>query len=266
MDRSTQARYSFDLEEKPFQTSWPGNFNGSGTVVSFTCSQNLFNTIRKGISGRAGFEKCLDYLREELGYIYAGVIDKGKLTMTIGSKTLGYSKPVEAVKPKWVDYYHPKPDSSSQDLGGGTLTIEFTFGEMKDAGYAKHYKRNMATSGVEIRINGRILMSRLFQEIWEIEPHPSYNHFLATINLVSEKREALPRTRTSKNGIRPDDEKLEALFKWIKNTHPTPHKDLAGAVSEKELVKELAKLKEIHIRDKTKHIETEFEVFKKVCG
>ena len=57
---------------------------------------------------------------------------------------------------------------------------------------------------------------------------------------------------------------MEALFEWIRKTHPTPEKRLAGAVSEGELVKELAKLKKQHIRSKEKKIASEFSVFTKV--
>ena len=263
--RVVEAPYKYDLESKELPSDkWPGGFHGTGTIIQFVCSEMMFNTIRKGVKGKAGFERCLDYLREELGYVYAGVIEKGKATITVASKAIKYSKAVEAVKPQWAGYYDPKSGSVELDLGGGKLIVEYIFGEMKESTYVKHYKRNMATSGVEIRINGRVLASRLFQEIWDIEPHPSYNHFLVTINLVSDKRDALPRTRTSKNGIRSGDEKLEALFAWIRKTHTTPEKRLAGAVSEDELVKELAKQKEKHIRSKQKSIQTEFSVFTKV--
>jgi len=263
--RLIEAPYKYDLQPKELSSDkWPGGLNGAGTVIQFDCSEMMFNTIQKGVKGKAGFERCLDYLREELGYTYAGMIEKGKATITIASKRGPYNRTVEAVKPQWVDYYKPEPGIVQRDLGGGKLTIEYAFGEMKEGSHVKHYKRNMATSGVEIRINGRILSSRLFQEIWDIEPHPSYNHFLGTINLVSDNREALPRTRTSKNGIRSGDEKLESLFQWIKNLHTTPEKRLAGAISEGELVKELAELKSKHIRGKQKKISTEFSVFTKV--
>jgi Histidine kinase-, DNA gyrase B-, and HSP90-like ATPase len=263
--RVVLAQYKYDLEEKELASGkWPGCLNGSGTVVQFNCSEMMFNTLQKGVKGKAGFERCLDYLHEELGYIYAGVIEKGKVTITVASKGLNFNKTVQAVKPNWVGYYDPKPGTVGLDLGGGKLNVEYVFGEMTEGNHVKHYKRNMATSGVEIRINGRILTSRLFQEIWGIEPHPSYNHFLATINLVSDKRDCLPRTRTSKNGIRSGDEKLETLFDWIRKTHPAPEKRLSGAVSEGELVKELALLKEKQIRSKQKKIITEFSVFTKV--
>jgi hypothetical protein len=132
---------------------------------------------------------------------------------------------------------------------------------MQEAPYVKHYKENQSTSGVEIRINGRVMMSNVFKDIWQLENHPSYNHFLAIINLVSQNRDALPKTRTSKNGIRSGDPKLDKLFEWIRSTHPSPHKDLANAQSEKELVSDLAELKTKQIRNPAKHVQTEFKVF-----
>jgi len=86
-------------------------------------------------------------------------------------------------------------------------------------------------------------------------------HFLEIINLVSTSRDALPHTRTSKNGIRSGDPKLESLLDWIHKTHPKPQTELASAQSERELVRELAELKQKHIPHKAKRVDTEFKVF-----
>lgn len=262
--RVASAPFSFDMEEEIIQshlTEWPGRFNGSGTVITFETSESLFDTIQRGIQGKAGFDRCLDYLREELGYIYSGVIERGMVNITVASHSAGYDKSVEAVKPAWQGFYKPGNGTENVDLGGGKLSIEYTFGEIGPGKYINHYKKNMSTSGAEIRINGRLMVANLFKDIWNLEEHPFYNHFSAVINLVSQDRNTLPKTRTSKNGIRSGDEKLKELFEWIRSTHPTPHKELAGAVSEKELVKELASLKETQIRNTAKHIELEFRVF-----
>ena len=262
--KSVSAPFDFDMTDSEIKTSdtrWPGTFNSTGTVITFETSEALFDTIQKGIKGNAGFDRSLDYLREELGYVYSGVIEKGMVNMTVSSTSTNYSKPVEAVKPSWQGFYKPGSGAEKVDLGGGGLVIEYAFGEMGVGNHIKHYKKSMSTSGAEIRINGRLMISNLFKDIWMLEAHPFYNHFSAIINLVSQDRNTLPRTRTSKNGIRIGDEKLEKLFDWIRSTHPTPNKDLAGAVSEKELVKELADLKEKQIRSNIKRIEREFRVF-----
>lgn len=259
------APYDFDMPCEVVNendTSWPGIHNNSGTIVEFESTKVFFNTIQRGISGLASFERCLDYLKEDLGYVYAGMIEKGKLNINL--KSVGYNTTVEAVQPKWLGYYNPKPGKIKIDLGGGSLNINYQFGEMGESEHVKHYKRNMSTSGVEIRVNGRLLMSNIFKQIWEMENHPSYNHFLVIINLETNNPSTLPKTRTSKNGIRDGDEKLEALYSWIRKTHPTPHKELSDAVSEKELVNELKDLKEKQIRNKSKCIETEFKVFRKI--
>jgi hypothetical protein len=264
--RKVSAAYDFDYKTELVDSSihqWPGRFNGTGTLVEFFCSKIMFNTVQKGIPGLAGFKKCLEYLNQDIGYIYSGVIEKGIANITITSSTANYNEPVQAVLPVWVDFYQdPKPGHIEKDLGGGKVQIEYKFGEMAESTYYRYYKKNMSSSGVEIRINGRLLMSNLFNEIWRMEKHPSYNHFLAVINIVSENRLSLPQTKTSKNGIRSEDEKLDAIFDWIRKTHPKPHKDLTNAISEKELVKELAELKENVTRAPDKHIETEFKVFR----
>lgn len=262
--REVKAPYEYNILVEKIslgKKGWLGKFNGSGTIIEFECSKTLFETLRKGIRGAAGFSKCLDYLKEELGYVYAGIIESGKAVITIESED--YHENVAVVKPDWAGYYDPKTGSDEIDLGEGKVKIEYEFGEMKESAYVKHYKRNMETSGVELRINGRLLIANLFKEIWQIENHPSFNHFLVRINLISGDRAKLPKTRTSKNGIRSGDERLDKLFEWIRSTHPNPIKKLSGAVSERELVEELKKLKEKQIRAKTRRVQTDFEVFKK---
>jgi hypothetical protein len=264
--RLLKAPYSYNQEpEELTSAKWPGEFNGSGTIIQFECSDIFFNTVQRGIQGKAGFQRCLEYIIEEIGYIYAGIIKDGKMTIEISAPEIPFAKTVQAVTPDWAGFYDPKQGQFNIDLGGGTIIVEYAFGEMKASNnYKKHYLRNMATSGAEVRINGRIMASNLFEVIWNIEPHPAYNHFLATFNLISGDRTALPRTRTSKNGIRSGDDKLEMLFEQIRKMHPTPERRLAGAISEDALVTELEKQKNTHIRSPQKKIQMWFPVFTKV--
>lgn len=148
-------------------------------------------------------------------------------------------------------------------MGSGEVEIDYEFGEMNESDYVKYYKRNMATSGVEIRVNGRVLATNLFPQIWRMERHNAYNHFLAIIDLNSDELERLPKTRTAKNGIRSGDEKLEKLFEWIRRIHPSPTKKLTGSISERELVRDLADQKEAHLPESSR-IETEFDVFESI--
>lgn len=250
--------YRFDLDEElEPQAPWPGNYNTSGTYIEFVCSRSFFDTIQEGIPGKAKFRRCLDYLREELGYVYAGVIDRG---VSIRLMSEDYNKTVEVVRPDWEGFYDPKPDTTEIDLGGGTIELSYKFGEVTESDHVKYYQRNLSTSGVELRINGRLMMSNLFKEIWNKEPHPQYNHFLAIIDLRAEDIEKLPRTRTSKNGIRSGDEKLETLFDWIRKVHSSPKAKLTTSIRESQLIRELADMKETHIPD-PKNIEREKEVY-----
>lgn len=135
---------------------------------------------------------------------------------------------------------------------------------MKEGNSVKYYKRNMSSSGIEIRVNGRLLMGNLFKEIWGLENHPSYNHFLGQINIISDILDRLPKTKTSKNSIRKDDPKLAKLIQWVRNIYPSPEKKLTNAISEREFIQKLADLKEKHIRTDTKRIETDFTVYRNI--
>jgi len=259
--RKVSAPYKFDLSASTLSTTteqWPGQYNGSGTVIEFISTASFFNTVQQGIRGSAGFDRCVSYLKQDLGFTYSGVIEDGRVSISIRHD--GNNERVEAVKPTWEGYYDPKVGEEEVDLGGGKVTIEYEFGEMLESDYVKYYKRNMSTSGVEIQVNGRVLTYNLFPEIWRKERHNSFNHFLAVLNLKSDDLDKLPKTRTAKNGIRSGDEKLEKLFEWIRKTHPKPQKKLTSSISEKELVQELKESKEIHLPGSAR-IEQEFEVF-----
>jgi hypothetical protein len=43
--------------------------------------------------------------------------------------------------------------------------------------------------------------------------------------LVSNDKNKLPTTRTSKNGIREGDGKLEKIYEWVRKKYPKPDKD-----------------------------------------
>lgn len=65
----------------------------------------------------------------------------------------------------------------------------------------------------------------LYNEIWGKALHPSQNRFLAQIDILSDQAEALPDTKAAKNGLREDDEKVAALFSWIRANVPEPFKE-----------------------------------------
>ncbi len=134
---------------------------------------------------------------------------------------------------------------------------------MRDSEHKKYYKRNMSTSGVEIRLNGRVIATNIFKEIWGIEKHNSYNYLLIKINLISDEINSLPTTRTSKNGIRKGDKKLEDLFGWIRSYIPEPPKSTKDIDHEVDLFEKLKDLKMRQLPD-PKTITTEQNVFKEI--
>lgn len=266
--REIKASYAFEYDETVFDialNSWPGIQNGTGTFIEFMISEEMFNTLQNGIPGNAGFKRNLEYLAEDLGYVYSGVLSKGAVSIIIYSTDKKPDLIVQPLSPEWVDFYQaPPPGEVELDLGNGKVSIEFCFGEMKEGKSVKYYKRNMSSSGIEIRVNGRLLMSNLFKEIWGLENHPSYNHFLGQINIVSDNSERLPKTKTSKNSIRKEDPKLSKLINWIRKIYPSPEKKLTNAISEREFIRQLAMKKETHIRTPSKKIETDFTVYRNI--
>ena len=266
--KKVTAPYSYNMECKEISIkneAWPGEFSETGTIIYFECSEEFFNTVQLGISGKAGLKRCLEYFSEDLGYNYSEIIKSGKVSLVVKSDNIdlkdAYYQQIGAVEPNIVGYYNPEPGSKEIDLGVGKVQVEYKFCEIKESNYYKYYLKNQATAGAEIRINGRLILKNVFKDIWGIEMHPHYNHFLAQINIISQDRNRLPKTRTTKNGIRMGDEKLLELYSWIRKLFPNPPRLTSGAVSERELLDDLKRLKEIHLPDEVKRVEREFYVF-----
>lgn len=238
------------------QGAFDSGLGNTGTIIEFTCSRDMFMTIRRGLSGN--FQKMssvLDILKEDLGFTYSGILSDAGLRIILaiedntGNQT--YNHVVGQVTPSWEGFYKPKQGSEIYDLGNGSVKIEYVFGKIGiHPDTKKYYKKNMASSGVEIRINGRILAYNQIKSIWGKEPHPSFNQFLAVINLVSDDADRLPKTKTSKNGLREGDSHLNKLFDWIQTRCPIIPKNaepLPEDLDEKELFQKLCEQKSIHL-------------------
>lgn len=242
---------------------WPGQLNSTGTYMGFTCKESLFKTLSAGFSGNFGFESRISFLIEDIGFVYSDLIKTDLANISIVYTDIHgvtKNKNVKAIEPDYEKYINPGKGSTNILLGGQNVKLHYEFGAMKESEHKKYYKRNMSSSGVEIRLNGRLIMSSIFKEIWAIEKHNSYNYLLIKLNLISDDPSLLPTTRTSKNGIRKGDSKLESLYSWVKGYLPIPKKSTRDIDHEVDLFEELCKAKCIHLPD-PKTVTTEQKVF-----
>lgn len=248
--RKINAPYDFniDIEEIDIKVNpWPGIFNSTGTIFEFSCSQEMLKSLIVDKRRKSDLSNCIENLSWDLGYVYSNIILESRISLNIVCDDLGYRAPIKAITPDWIGLYKPKEGTKKITLDGNVVDMDYKFGEVAKHKISEiHYQRNMATSGVEIRLNGRVLEKNLLTEIWGVERHNKYNHFLATIDLKSDNPDYLPKTRTSKNGIRLGDKKLLDLFDWIKGVMKEPPEKTTGEFTEKELINELKKNLESH--------------------
>mgnify|MGYP006286364869 CR=1 FL=1 len=252
-----------DINKNP----WPGQLNGSGTYIEFKCSRSLFTTVKEGLKGNWGFEGMVELLIEDIGYTYSNLIKEDMANISVIFENIQgktRNKNIKAVEPDYEKFISPGKGNTTIPIDSNkNVKIEYEFGVMKVSDHKKYYKRNMSTSGVEIRLNGRAIICNLFKEVWNIEKHNSYNYLLIKINMISDNPDYLPSTRTSKNGIRKGDEKLEAVFEWIRSLIGTPTKNMRDIDHEIDLFEKLQELKEKQLPD-PKKISTEENVFREV--
>lgn len=233
--------------------SWPGKIT-TGTIVEFTVDKHWIGTIARGLRGNwDNLESYAEVLKEDLGYTYAYYINKSIASIQIQIKKASDSEfkhlTVAEVKPKFYDTISPGIGVASIDLGSGNVNFSYEFLQAEKSDYKKYYLANMSTSGVEIRVNGRVLESALFSEVWGIEKHNSYNYILIRINIESSDPNRLPSTTTTKTSLRRDDPKLGKILEWIRSKLTTPQKRADLSDHETDLFLQLADKKRLMLKE-----------------
>lgn len=247
----TKVEAPFDImnQQSEYITDdgWPG-IQSTGTIIRFIVDKPWLKTITRGLRGNySNLKSMMEVLSEDLGYTYSTFIAKNIASMTIRYKSLDMSNyntiDVPALRPHHNDIISPGIGTKEIDLGNGEVTIEYEFLQAIESPYKKYYKANMSTSGVEIRINGRLLADNLFTEIWGKEKHNSYNYILIRINVVSDDKVKLPSTTTNKDGLRQDDPKLNAIYNWIRSKLSDPKRQASLSDHEIDLFDQLREKK-----------------------
>lgn len=217
-----------------------------GTVIRLRCPMARFEQIKPANKrAKADFRQLVGYLAEELRYTYAPLIADEQLILSIlccdqsGHEELIELTPLE---PEWDGDPIELPESEV-DLGGGPVSIRCRYGLISKSKNAMYYKGNMASSGFEIRLNGRCVAHGLLSEVFGKATHPSGNRFLAQVDLASTNGAALPPTETTKNALVEADPCTQALYDFLRaNVEPpkqirnTPEKLLVDRLAEKKRV------------------------------
>lgn len=243
--RSVSAPYDFELDEFTSHDAeaWPGlALGGTGTVVEFTCPFSTFSTVTRGTGGQVTqFSTALRYLKEDVSYIYAGLLS-GQMNIRVVAD--GQTHFISALEPK-VQVTVDPGNNIVEAPWNPNLKISYNFMKVHEhPDTIRRYKATMSTSGVQLRLNGRVIEDNIFSEIWGIEKHNSYNGFLGIVDLRSSDKESRPKTLSTKNGFRRDDPGVVALFQWIKNTLQKPPKESYRSTDETELRNDLKQILE----------------------
>ena len=218
---------------------WPG-IQSTGTMIKFVVEKTWLKTIARGLRGSySNLKSIMEILSEDLGYTYGTFISNNVASITIRYKSIDMSVfetiDVPEIRPHYDDTINPGMGTTEVDLGNGLVTIKYEFLQAIESANRKYYKANMSTSGVEIRINGRLLAENLFSEIWGKEKHNSYNYILIRLNIESDDPMKLPSTTTNKDGLRQDDQKLNVIYDWIRSKLPEPKRQVSLSDHETDL-------------------------------
>ncbi len=262
--RRVRAPYGFELEVETVQDSeedWPGLAGSAGTVIQVFSPYETFRTVARGFPGNSSlFLTLVDHFSEDLAYTYTGLIESGAhFRLMVNGARVNFA----ALQPVIVDYVrHVRDETAPWNQG---LRIDAKFCLIENHPTAKRwYRKSMSASGIQIRINGRVIESNIFGDIWGIEKHNSYNAFLGIIDLRPEQGATRPKTVSTKNRFRRDDSEVVQLLQWIKNVLPDPPKQIQRSTDEKELADDLAKILARSNPDhQSANCEREFRVYRR---
>ena len=223
--RKVHTPYSFSGEGE-YHDGWIGSLGRTGTVIHFTCPMDIFNTLNPDTNKELTFDEQLAILKEHLRYVYADILQSGKARIEFISAKNGHPdwEVLQALMPQWDSSTRVVIPQQDYDLGTGAVKISCEYGCIKPSvENHNYYLGNMETSGVEVRINGRVVERGLMKAIWGRKVHNAENAFLVRVNLETNGFDVLPGTSNEKNGFRKGDRRLRKLFKWIRANVQIPN-------------------------------------------
>ena len=197
----------------------------TGTSVRIRCPKSKLEGLKPATRRtQVNFRQLMAYLEEETAYTYAPLLVSGEIKISIQVGDEEMPRRLAALEPAWDGTPALVPEFVT-DLGGGPVTIRCRHGTIQpDKKTAIYYKGNMASSGLEIRFNGRCIEHGLYASVYGKALHPSCNRFLCQIDLLSEDGRGLPATESTKNACVEEDCRTQALFRWIRANVKQPER------------------------------------------
>jgi len=272
-----QAPYAFEMPVTQLSSNECPILDIHGTRIVFSCSEHLFKTLTIGHNAAASQLPTLTrYLVEDIGYIYSYLLLETGIPVSVYSYTTPITPEnfiVTPVLPPFLTHHVREGVVDSEIVlrpttelpQGGNLPVRYAFGLLSKPSSVlsgRYYRRNMATAGIELRINGRLVADNLLTEIWpNVERHPDFNYFRGVVNLISDDRTLLPHAKTAKNGLRITDERYYAILNWIRMTLPSPLRADYRHRDEQSLVEKLSAMLLSFCKSPAKLLQREFKVF-----
>ena len=138
----------------------------TGTSVRIRCPKSKLEGLKLATRRtQVNFRQLMAYLEEETAYTYAPLLVSGQIKISIQVGDEEMPRRLAALEPGWDGTPALVPEFMT-DLGGGPVTIRCRYGTIQPDKKADiYYKGNMASSGLEIRFNGRCIEHGLYASI-----------------------------------------------------------------------------------------------------
>ena len=246
-----------------------------GTEIVFGVEFSKIKNVAIGVIGQHNsMNAIIPLIAEDIEHTYDEILDDDKLSINLIYSEQCYSEYMSNRDDAKVQYIklNKLPKNNHKVLkkeyddkldNGARLKIKIIKAADGDKTNKKYYRDAPSCSGVEIRINGRLISFKNISDVFELKDHSSQNGLVIIANIISNDNALLPETTTTKTGIRNGDKKYDLIKQAIVS--------YVGSI--KELITENKKDEKAmffeaykSVKDKVSFAKNEFPVFKSIDG
>lgn len=246
-----------------------------GTEIVFGVEFGKMKNVSNGVKGQHNSMKTIiPLIAEDIEHTYDEILDDDNLSINLIYSEQRYLEYISRRDEKKMQHIKLRklPKDNHKVLkkeynekldNGARLKIKIIKAADGDTTNKKYYRDSPSCSGVEIRINGRLISFKHISDIFELKDHSSQNGLVIISNIISDDNNLLPKTTTTKTGIVNGDKTYD-LIKQAIVSYVGSIKELIteDKKDEKAMFEDAYKT----IKDKVSYAKNECPVFKTING
>jgi hypothetical protein len=226
------------------ELSWTSEYNGTGTVIRFLTTKEVYLTIGSTIEeGQMDTLEVTNNFIEDISVTYnkflAGECETKNNKVNIEIEFLSHEGVISKrkVTPRYPifekiiknGYIIKLNDDEQKYIGNVNITEGFIIENIENKYF---YRSNLKSPRVYIYLNGR-LIGNMWDNLFKEKNHNRFNKYYLEVNISIEDKNFIPSTNATKTHFSADDKNFKIIMQHIKENVLAP-KSYEENLSEKE--------------------------------